>query len=204
MSNKFKISKQYYNTDWKNINLINSSSANWDKGILIVQDRFESRFFNHIDGIKQDGFSGFVIMSINCLLIETLMQFYTGHNSTEDNPNYSGNQWKSFKDFLKNSPHFNTHFTTNRICKVFYQHFRCGLLHQAQTKKKSKINICTGKLITQASSTVEDGLIVDRNIFYTNLKLEFDNYIDKLSNNKTNFKGENLREKCILKMDTIC
>lgn len=204
MGNRYKISKQYYNTNWKDLKLTDASSAKWDEGISIVQDRFESRFFKHIDEIKDDGFSGFVIMSISCLLIETLMQFYTGHNSTEDNPSYRGNQWKSFRDFLKNSPHFNTYFTTNKICRVFYRHFRCGLLHQAQTKEESKIKICTGNLISHVDSTIENGLIVDREIFYTNLKLEFEDYIRKLSNNEMSFNNENLREKCILKMDTIC
>lgn len=204
MTKIIKVSKKIYNTNWNKLKLLNESSPNWDKGILIVEDRFQSRFFKHIDLVEKDGYSGFVVMSLCCLLVETLMQFYTGYNSTEENPYYKGNQWKAFKDFLKNSPHFNSDFDTNKKCKVFYQQFRCGLLHQAQTKNKSKIWIDTGELVQLSDSKVEDGLIIDRRMFYCKLKMEFADYLNKLSENKNNFRGENLRDNCIVKMNKIC
>lgn len=199
----FKISKKYKNDNWNNLNLVEDSSENWVNGIAIIKDRFESRFFNQIKKIEKDVFSGFIIMSIDCLLIESLMQFYLGVDNTEIN--YRGNQWKAFKDFFQNSEHFKNEFRTNEICQTFYKQFRCGLLHQAQTKEKSLIKINQKELLTLVNPTIPNqGLIIDRKEFHNRLKLEFDEYIRKLTENENNFMGENLRMKAILKMNLIC
>lgn len=199
----FLISRKYPNTKWTALNLINDKSSNWFKGIDIIKDRFDSRFFYHINLIKDDEFSGFLIMSIDCLLIETLMQFYLGIDSTEIN--YRGNHWKAFKDFFKQSEHFKIDFKTNRICHIFYQHFRCGLLHQAQTKQNSLIKICQANLLDLVDSLdISEGLVIDRKQFHHKLELEFADFMQKLSDNENNFKGQNLRQNVIKKMDIIC
>jgi len=199
----FKISKKYTNKDWTDLGLVDQNNGNWTSAIKIIKDRFDSRFFNQIDNIKHDEFSGFVVMSIDCLLIETLMQFYLGAESTETN--YRREHWKAFNDFFKQSSHYKTDFNTNRIRKIFYQQFGCGLLHQAQTKQKSRIKICQAEFLTYADDkNLENGLIIDRAEFHRKLKLEFDDYIQKLNDNENNFKGENLRIKAIDKMNLIC
>lgn len=199
----FSISKKYKNTCWTDLNLLNDNNENWEKGILIIKDRFYSRFFKQMEYIENDNFSGFVIMSIDCLLIETIMQFYLGVDNTEIN--YKGNQWKAFKDFFKQSEHFNKEFKTNKICEIFYKQIRCGLLHQAQTKEKSLIKKNKPNLIEiiEINKTIK-GLIIDRKKFHKNLTLEFEDYLERLSNNQTNFKGENLRLNAINKMNFIC
>lgn len=199
----FKISEKYLNSNWTELNLVDDNSNNWEAGILVIKDRFISRFFNQLDKIKYNEFSGFVIMSIDCLLIETLMQFILGVDNTE--VKYKGQQWKVFRDFFKNSKHFNTDFKTNKICQTFYKQFRCGLLHQAQTKEKSLIKICQANILTLADpNKVEAGLVIDRHQFHDKLILEFEEYIQKLTDNHDSFNGENLRIKAIEKMKLIC
>ena len=199
----FKISEKYLNTYWTDLNLVNPNSINWANGISVIKDRFDSRFFNQIDKIKDDEFSGFVVMSIDCLLIETLMQFYLGVDNTEIN--YRRHHWKAFRDFFNQSEHFNTSFSTDDICKTFYNQFRCGLLHQAQTKQKSLIKICQSDFLTFAdNNNVTTGLILDRTQFHQKLVLEFDEYIEKLKTNQNNFSGQNLRVNAIEKMTLIC
>ncbi|HNW90066.1 MAG TPA: hypothetical protein PKN48_10410 [Bacteroidales bacterium] len=199
----FSISKKYKNTDWLNLKLTNDKSSGWDLGISIIDDRFNSRFFNYIDLIKNDEFSGFLVMSIDCLLIETLMQFYFGVQNTEIK--YRHNHWKAFRDFFKNSENFNKDFKTNNICKTFYVHFRCGLLHQAQTKQKSLIKKDQPNFLTFIDQeNVYSGLIIDRAQFHEKLFQEFNGYLERLKNNESNFKGENLRLNAIIKMNNIC
>lgn len=199
----FKISKKYINTDWSNLSLKGDSDLNWTNAIPIIKDRFESRFFNQIDKIASDEFSGFIVMSIDCLLIETLMQFYLGVDNTEIN--YRGNHWRAFRDFFHQSSYFNTIFNSDDICETFYKQFRCGLLHQAQTKEKSLIKIYQENMVSFSDiADVKFGLIIDRIQFHQNLILEFEDYIDKLSTNKNNFQGQNLRMKAINKMKLIC
>lgn len=135
----FKISKKCHNNNWADLGLADENNNSWTEAISIIKDRFDSRFFNQIDNIKEDEFSGFIVMSIDCLLIETLMQFYLGVDNTE--VNYRRNHWKAFRDFFNQSNQFNTTFNTDDISETFYKQFRCGLLHQAQTKQKSLIKI---------------------------------------------------------------
>lgn len=203
----FAISKNYKNTCWTDLNLLNDNNENWKKAILIIKDRFDSRFFSHIDLIKHDEFSGFLIMSIDCLLIETLMQFYLGVDNTKIN--YNGCNWKAFKDFFRNSKHFTVEFKTDNeideIWKTFYDHFRCGLLHQAQTKCKSLIKISQQNFLELLDTNdIKQGLIIDRRKFHRKLVLEFDDYLQKLTDNGQNFNGENLRIKALNKMNIIC
>jgi hypothetical protein len=199
----FKISKNYYNKNWIDLGLIDENNNTWSEGIFMLEDRFNSRFFSQIDKIIDDEFSGFVVMSIDCLLIETLMQFYLGIDNTEDH--YRRNNWKVFRDFFIQSRHFNATFKNDEICQTFYKQFRCGLLHQAQTKQKSLIKVCQSDLLSFVDTTnVIAGLIIDRTQFHKKLVLEFKEYIEKLKTNQTNFKGENLRLKAIAKMSLIC
>lgn len=197
----FKISEKFTNTDWANLNLVNDNSENWQKAISIIEDRFNSRFFNQINRFEKNEFSGFLIMAIDCLLIETLMQFYLGKESTDDT--YS-KQWLSFKDFLRNSEQFKSEFNTDEKCHVFYKHFRCGLLHQAQTKEGSRIKIYQTSMLTLIDpANVERGLLIDRKEFHKRLTREFQDYLERLRKNETNFKGENLRINSLAKMNLI-
>ena len=199
----FKISKKYTNQNWIELGLVDQTGTNWISAVDIIKDRFESRFFNQIDKFEHDEFSGFVIMSIDCLLIETLMQFYLGTESTDKT--YPRENWKAFKDFFKQSRYFKDDFKTNKICQIFYQHFRCGLLHQAQTKLESRIKIYQSELLEYADADdISKGLIIDRAVFHKKLKSEFDDYIKKLTVNANSFNGDNLRIKAIDKMKLVC
>jgi len=77
-------------------------------------------------------------MSINCLLIETLNQFYYGVDDTDElkkdkNIKHINSIEDSFIDFLTSSKYFNLAFD-KESSSLFYRHIRCGLLHQAKTK----------------------------------------------------------------------
>lgn len=197
------ISANYTNFNWLNLELTDENSNKWEDGIAIIEDRFNSRFFKQIEKIVDNEFSGFMIMSIDCLLIETLLQFYLGVKNTETF--YNRKQREAFRDFFRNSKHFKNDFVTDEICFIFHNHFRNGLLHQAQTKSNSLIRICEAETLQLFDKeNVKKGLIIDRIKFHENLYKEFQNYIQNLKENKTNFKNENLRLNAIKKMKFIC
>jgi hypothetical protein len=211
-----KISSKYFTSDWlKDLSDINS--PNWTKGIGIIKDRFESRYFNPIDlilnssGTKIKYTCGFLVMSIDCLLIETLNQFYLGLYTSEEryyrrNPdiNYKKNE-QAFRDFFKHSTFF-PDFKDENMSNIFYKEIRCGLLHQAQSKTNSLINIKETKMVALLDSKdPSKGLIINRNLFHTALKYEFNKYLNDLeSPTNVNIFGENLREKCNRKMIGLC
>lgn len=198
-----KISAKYTNIDWIKLGLTDENSDKWQEGICIIEDRFNSRFFDQIEKIQDDEFSGFIIMSIDCLLIETLLQFHLGVKNTETH--YKNNQREAFADFFMNSTNFKNDFVSPQICYIFHNHFRNGLLHQAETKNKSLIRIYEEKTIQLFDKNdITKGLIVDRKKFHQKLIIEFQEYIHNLKSNSRNFKNENLRLKAIAKMEFIC
>lgn len=201
-----KISPNYYDTDWNALNLTKNYSTDWEEGANIVRDRIYGRYLaqietleNHLDDEIWE-YSGFLIIAVDCMVIETLNQFYLGIEDT--NQVYSRRNRESFRDFFNRSPFFKAHFDDDRSF-IFYDHIRNGLLHQAQTKKDTLINFREPEMVKQVNPTnIEDGIIVNRSLFHEALVNEFNSYIEKLKTDET--AHDTLREKSICKMSTIC
>jgi len=198
-----KISPKYRASSYLALNIEVEKNDNWEDATKIFHDRIQGRFLSPVDAIVEHAtydireFSGFAILALDCLIIETLNQFYKGTDET------TGKHWKAFRDFFKSSEHFKTEFPTSKTCEIFYSHFRCGLLHQAQTKQHSKIRYGERSMIQLVDSTdINKGLIVDRKRFHDALKLEINDYIQKLKN-PTTLEDRTLRKNFILKMGFI-
>lgn len=71
------------------------------------------------------GFSGFSVMALDCLLIETLQQFKKGESDT---PRGCGEKY--YVEFLTDTS-FNEYFSED-MAKKFYKHIRNGILHQTE------------------------------------------------------------------------
>lgn len=190
-----KISPKYKVWHWSSAR----DSGAWDAMITIFLDRIEGRFLKPIRAIASDRdlgeFSGFAILALDCLLIETLHQFYNGLNETE------GDHSKAFWKFFQNSQYFRDSFTKKKA-SVFYSHFRCGLLHQAQTKKHSLVKIGRPLMIEPVSRVLDNGLIVDREKFHSALESEIKSYLNRLRFGGT--ENATMREHFIRKMNYIC
>ncbi len=201
-----KISPNYYDTDWNKLNLTKSYSADWEEGAKIVKDRIHGRYLaqietldNHLDDEIWE-YSGFLIIAVDCMVIETLNQFHLGIEDT--NKEYIKRNWKSFRDFFSSSQFFKAHFDDDKSF-IFYDHIRNGLLHQAQTKKKTLINFKETEMVRQANPIdINEGIILNRRGFHEALVNEFESYIKKLRTDE--ITHDTLREKCIDKMSTIC
>ncbi|MFO7905614.1 MAG: hypothetical protein R6U98_23335 [Pirellulaceae bacterium] len=167
--------------------------------VAIFKDRLDGRFLEPIELIERDEkigeFAGFAIMALDCLLIETLNQFYQGCDETPDN--HKRQFWK----FFRASEHFKPNFT-RRISDTFYSHVRCGLLHQAQTKNGTLIRVDQDVMVKPAPGGLVNGIIVDRIRFHGALKKETSSYIHKLRTGGVS-NGQ-LRQNFVKKMQFIC
>lgn len=210
-----KISPKYNSTDWVALNLTPTSTADECKtAVAIFDNRYNYRFIKQIDALRFNSskaasiYSGFAIMSINCLLIETLNQFYYGVNDTDElkknkTIKHIASIKDSFVDFLTTSEHFKGEFD-KQTSGLFYYHIRCGLLHQAETKMTSKIHI--DKTQMSIVKKIHDGktvtgISVRRDLFTDGLISEYVAYKKNLLIIPTNTA---LRQKFITKMDIIC
>ena len=189
------ISPKYRKSHWQEAH----ANSDWNRMVEIFENRIESRFLKPIRLIANDRdigeFSGFSILALDCLIIETLNQFYSGLDETE------GAHDKAFWNFFKNSEFFKDHFSRKKAF-TFYSHYRCGILHQAQTKKKSVVRIDQSTMIQSVESDISKGLVVDRSKFHKAVEDEFSSYMEKLENGGK--ENSELRSNFVKKMNIIC
>lgn len=183
-----QISPNYSVEDWSNLNF--SNEQDWLKAIDIFKDRIKGRFLDYIDIIEGYEFAGFAVMALDCLLIETLQQFFEGEEQTpeRESKNY-------FINFLTGGT-FKEYFTKD-MAIMFYEQIRCGILHQAEIKENSRIRIDV-PLVTLTSD--RKGLIANRKLFHQQLISEFRRYVYLLRNPEE----KELRENFVNKMNYIC
>lgn len=196
MSNKrVKISPNFSLQEWKNLNLDDNNSEDWNKAIAIFQDRIEGRYLKQIDVLVDRIFAGFAIMSLTCLLIEMLEQFYEGKKKTEPR---EGNIM--FHNFFQRSAEFKIFFDDQENkTSVFYSQIRCGLAHQGQTQKKSLIHIRGNSMLEWINpQNYEDGISIQRKLFVEEVKNIYNNYVEEIKNKDSRYR-QNLR----IKMDFI-
>jgi hypothetical protein len=182
------ISPRFTVGDWKALNL--TKNSDWRRAVRILEDRLKARFFDAVEAIQGQDFSGFAVLALDCLLIETLQQFKEGVAET---PRRKGEEY--FVNFLTTAP-FAAYFN-KAGASTFYDHFRCGILHQAEIKGSSKV-WRVGPLIAAASDG--KGLIINRKIFHSVLGKAFANYL-RILRNRTD---KTLCENFVRKMSYIC
>ena len=153
-------------------------------------------------------------MSITCLLIETLEQFWTGNIASSrinakskknffslfrlKKEMYVSNDAKVFHAFFQRSSELKKFFDTVEKSNVFYTKIRCGLLHQGQTKGKSLIHIKKNAPILAwiNESNIEEGLSIQRRLFVNEIYKIYEEYIYELKKpNNHNFRHKTLFKK---------
>lgn len=190
MCNSMKISPHFRVEDWKKLDLTNEKD--WLIAIEIFEDRIRGSFLGLLEGIESKEYAGFVVMALDCLLIEALQQFFRGEERIPE-----GNLRRYYIDFLTQST-FSKYFS-RYMAILFYEHIRCGIFHHGIILGDSKI--CAGRDVPLANLTESDsGLIINHVFFHWQLAEEFNEYLVRLKD-----PGEiELRENFERKMDYIC
>jgi len=123
------------------LDLSNFKNSDWDVAIKILDQRLTERYILPIEVLQtaeneKPAYNkkfGFTVLAIDCLLIETLQSFYEGLTDS----NRKSRQL--FDRFFQQKDNFKYLFSDSADRKYFYDNFRCGILHQAQTFSKAKI-----------------------------------------------------------------
>lgn len=165
-----RISPKYNINDWQQLTF--STEDEWQKAVDILADRIYGRFLKPISRIEAYTYTGFAVLALDCLLIETLQQFREGKAST---PRRMSEQY--FINFLTTTS-FGAYFD-DRTAKMFYDQIRNGILHQAEVKESSRVLIREG---TPLVSETDDrkGLVINRKLFHKQLVNEFEKYLSHL------------------------
>jgi hypothetical protein len=164
------ISRNYKADHWKALRF--TSEADWEKAIAIFQDRLETRYLEHIRRLLRHRTSGFAVLALDCVVIETMEQFRQG---TQKTPYKQGEKY--FVSFLKGTS-FSDHVTKEQA-RLFYTNIRCGLLHQAEAE--GSLVKRSSKLPLIAFTQDHKGVIVNAKAFHAQLEQTIHEYADRLS-----------------------
>lgn len=189
-----EIAKGIYSSHYLDLNLENLDSPDWEKAISILEKRIFERYIEPIDKLIEleknispiNKKYGFIILATDCMILENIQCFYDGK---EDSNRMSE---KVFIKFLTQRENFKNYFNKDSASS-FFKNFRCGILHQLETYKNSKI-WSVGKMV----NVNENGMTINRTEFHNNIKKEVTVYIEKLR------QETELRQNFKNKMDFIC
>ena len=195
----------------------------WNKAVALFDKRIQNKYFNPIQNlIDQDIRSGegFVIVTIQCALIETLAAFKEGLIYNYNKPSEGGLNFEYrdssdlFVRFLTREEIFKGIFYTidkfgNKQDNApfssmqFYSQVRCGLMHEARTKGSWYINATKNdnpldkKFIKQKTK----GNVIYRTLFQNALTNYFKDYKSELLKNEKEFNQ--LRRLFARKLDHL-
>lgn len=141
-------------SDWKTLDL--NLSADRCRAVDIFQLRIEERFLKPTRAMMALPWSGFAVLALDSLLIETLEQFTQG---VEVTPRKQAETY--FRASLRR-PAFGNAFDDTRA-DLFRLTIRNGILHQAEVKGSSLVHRI-GPLVQLTPAG--DGIIVNRVLFH--------------------------------------
>ncbi len=183
-----QISPKYTAGDWQRLNV--SSPKDWMTAADIVRDRLNGRFLQFANHCLESEHSEFVVLAIDCLLVETIQQFKDGVT------NGHGQSKKLVTRFLKGS-RFAQDFD-HKAREAFYRDIRCGLLHQAEAKGKWVVRRAQPSML----QVVKDGqvYIIDIKRFHAGVEDSLKDYLACIRKPASSLLRSNLWKK----MNHIC
>ena len=184
MTPDFSISPKYRVSAWIALQLDADNETDWGKAIKIVEDRITGRFVRWIDSIEGTRFSGFAVVALDCLLIETLVGFMTGKPSSGPDLLLKGELGSRELRF------------TSDQAEQFRKCVRNGIIHDAETRNRWIIRPgdSTGQILS-----VENGSVsLNRSAFHSALKRELHIWLKKLRSG-----DKELRENMKRRMEQI-
>lgn len=192
--------------DWqeRRCNLVPGSDAGSWRAIFedFFLERLESRYRRPIEVLQQTGAKtgeGFAIVALQCSLIEFLEATRRGERYVYLRKGEKLGEWEYtkskqvFVDFLTTATPFKDVFDTG-LAEDFYEGVRCGLLHEARTKKGWTIRFALG-----------EGACIDREkkiVYRDRMQAALDAYVDWYGEELTSDRA--LQEAFLRKFDDLC
>jgi hypothetical protein len=155
-----------------------------------VKDRLDGRFLRYAGNCLRSPHSGFVVLAVASLLLETLQQFREGITDGR------GKSQEMVTRFLEGQ-RFQPQFDQNAR-DAYYLDIRCGLLHQAEAKRMWLIR--RGLKAMLQRSPDGRGYVIDVRIFHNALRGSMNDYLRDLRQPPNN----KLRANLWTKMNHIC
>jgi hypothetical protein len=197
-----EIAPGYTTKSWKALSLDpgQPNSKDWERALRIFNARIRCRFLDPVDVLikhekgRSRGTFGFVIVIIDCAVMETLQGFREGQID------HRRKSKRLFINFLKRWPAFGSCVPDQREmeerAELIYRGYRCALHHSGATEGAFRIGISGPTFAFENSGDVK----INRICLHDDLKHEFDDYCASLRNPKEYDLRFNFKKK----MDALC
>lgn len=176
----FWISPGHRASEWRALQLDIEDETEWLKAIDIVEDRIKGRFVRWIDAMVTERFSGFAVVALDCLLIETLIGFMTGEPSKGPDALLTGDVGNKEIKF------------TNEQAEQFRESVRNAVVHDAETRRGWIIR--PGKREGLILTSQGGNIALNRNAFHFALSRELEVWLTKLRSGDKTLRN-NMRQR---------
>ena len=170
--------------DW---NACFAAQPDWDKAINIVQDRVEGRWLRWSDKLCDEQGSGFAVLALDCITLESLWGFIHGR------PVPKGDGEGVYRDMLARAEFGWTHHESDD----FRRFVRNGLMHDAETRSNWMVEMTVPRSVIMERSAGGQYRI-NRTKFHKAVRATFEDWMVRLRAGDTS-----LRKNMRLRMDDI-
>jgi len=161
-----KISPRYTERQWR---AAFAGSENWDAAINIVEDRIRGRWLDPAGRLLRDRHSGFAILVLDCVVLESLWGFMNGKAIPR------GREDQVYRDILT-GPRFRW---TAALSDSFRLFVRNGVVHDAETRNGWLVGRTTPPTVVPQPDKA-GGYRLNRTRFHRALQETFGDWIAEL------------------------
>jgi hypothetical protein len=155
----------------------------WDTAINIVEDRVKSRWLDAADRLLGEPHSGFAILALDCIALESLWGFMNGKAAP------SHKEQQVYRDILT-SPSFGL---TAELSENFRKLVRNGIMHDAETRSRWIVEkTVPGDVVVQKNE--QGDYVLNRTKVHGALKTAFKDWVAKLRGGDAALRG-NMRKR---------
>lgn len=175
-----KLSPRYSEKHW---NDAFDGREEWDAAINIVEDRIKGRWLDAADQLLDEPNSGFAILALDCIVLESLWGFMNGRAVPKRQ------EQQVYQDILK-SPHFGL---SADVIEKFRGLVRNGIMHDAETRSRWVVEKTVPRQVI-AQKNKRGDYVLNRTKFHNALKAAFGEWVKKLRDGDAAMR-DNMRKR---------
>jgi hypothetical protein len=168
MARPVKISPRFTEDAWRRINF--STEDGWRRAIGVVEDRIEGRWLKWVDQIIQGSYSGFAVLVLDCVVLESIWGFQNGKAVPHRH------EREVYREILS-SRRFRW---SEAVSDDFRGFVRNGLMHDAETRGLWLVEATIPKGTIVKRDVAGGGYVLNRTKFHKAVRGTFQDWLDTL------------------------